>query len=340
MTTKSSDVDLAREEATVQRRRIPLGVFTRVPWIAWVLVGICAIFGAIDSDAFLTVGNARNIGLDTSVLLVLAVGATFVLVAGGIDLSVGSVLVFSSVVAAKLVRDQQLAGWDGVLSALGVSLACGAAWGVVNGLIIAYARVSALITTLGTMGMALGLSYVLANNGLDIPVANQQLSTLGIGRLFGEVPYLVLIAGVVALVGGIVLAHTRFGRHTAAIGSNREAAERVGINVPRHLIKVYTFAGVLSGLAGFMSLARFSTTTITGHTLVILAVITGVILGGTSLFGGVGTMFGTVIGMFIPAVLDNGFVILGVVPFWQQVAVGATLIIAVYIDQLRRNRRY
>jgi ribose transport system permease protein len=311
----------------------------RVPWILWVLVVICVTFAVIDSSAFLTPSNARNIGLDTSILLVMAVGSTFVITAAGIDLSIGSVLVFSGVVAARILGEQQVSEGLGVLIALGVCLACGAAWGVLNGLIIAYARVNPLITTLGTMGMALGFSLILADDGLDITVENTQLVDIGIGRLFGQIPYLVLIAAVVAVVGGIALAQTRFGRYTAAIGSNREAAERVGIKVSRHLVKVYCLSGVLSGLAGFMSLARFSTTTITGHTLDILQVITGVILGGTSLFGGIGTMLGTVIGMFIPSVLANGLVISGVVPFWQQVVVGAILIAAVYIDQLRRARR-
>lgn len=320
------------------RRRVPRAV-SKVPWIAWVLLCICVIFSVIDGDSFLTAANARNIALDTSILLVLAVGSTFVITTSGIDLSVGAVLVFSSVVAAKVLHDHQIAGWTGALVALGVCLACGAAWGLINGAIIAYLRVNALIATLGTMGMALGLSYVLSDNGLDVPVENQQLNSIGIDRLFGQMPYLVLIAGLVALVAGIALAQTRFGRHTKAIGSNREAAERVGINVQRHLLKVYGIAGLLSGLAGCMALARFSTTTIQGHSLDVLAVITGVILGGTSLFGGIATMLGTVIGMFIPSVLANGFVISGIVPFWQQVAVGATLIVAVYIDQLSRDRR-
>jgi ribose transport system permease protein len=130
---------------------------------------------------------------------------------------------------------------------------------------------------------------------------------------------------------------TRFGRHTYAIGSNPEAARRVGINVDRHLIKVYALSGLLAGVAGVLSLARFSTTTIASHSTDNLSAIAAVVLGGTSLFGGVGTVAGSVIGVLIPAVLKNGFVIIGVEPFWQSVAVGAVLIIAVYLDQLRRH---
>jgi ribose transport system permease protein len=144
---------------------------------------------------------------------------------------------------------------------------------------------------------------------------------------------------VVALVFGVILSQTRFGRYTYAIGSNQEAVRRAGVNVDRHLIKVYALTGTLAGLAGFMSLARFGTTTIGGHSTDNLDAIAGVVIGGTSLFGGVGTILGTVFGVFIPAVLENGFVIVGVEAFWQQVAVGAVLIIAVYLDQLRRSRQ-
>ena len=166
------------------------------------------------------------------------------------------------------------------------------------------------------------------------------MSTIGLGRLFSQVPWLVIIAFAIALVFGVVLAATRFGRYTYAVGSNEEAARRAGIKVDRHLIKVYALAGMLSGLAGFMSLARFSTTTIAGHDTDNLSAIAAVVIGGTSLFGGIGTMLGTVFGVFIPAVLQNGFVIVGVQPFWQQVAVGAVLIGAVYLDQLRRRSQH
>ena len=132
---------------------------------------------------------------------------------------------------------------------------------------------------------------------------------------------------------------TRFGRYTLAIGSNEEAARRAGIDIGRHLIKVYAIAGLLAGLAGWLSLARFSTTQIAGYDTLNLQAIAAVVIGGTSLFGGIGTIFGTTVGVFIPIVLQNGFVITRVQPFWQQVAVGAVLIAAVYVDQLRRRAR-
>jgi ribose transport system permease protein len=311
----------------------------RKRWILWVLLGISIAFAVVRPTEFATIDNGRNIAIDTSVLLVMAVGTTYVLIAGGIDLSIGSVLVFSTVLAAKLSESAGLAegGWNTVVFALVVSLAAGLVWGIFNGILIAYLRIQPLIGTLGTLGMALGLAEVLSQ-GLDIRAPSEKLSTLGTGRWLDQFPYLVLIAAATAVVGGLILVFTRFGRHTYAVGSNRDAAIRAGIDVKRHLLKVYSISGLLSGLAGFMSLARFSTTTISGHDADVLQVVAGVILGGTSLFGGVGGIFGTAIGMFIPSVLQNGFVIVGFQAFWQEVAVGAVLIVAVYVDQVRRQR--
>ena len=268
----------------------------------------------------------------------LAVGLTFVIITAGIDLSVGAVLVFSGVVAAKVMNEIGGDNWGVILVGLAVALASGLGWGLLNGFLVAKAKIPAFIVTLGTLGMALG-SALLITGGVDQrDVPFKLIDTVGSGRAFGEIPYLVLIAAAVALVFGIILAATRFGRYTYAIGSNEEAVRRAGVNVDAHLIKVYAIGGTLAGLAGFMSLARFGTTTIGGHSTDNLDAISAVVIGGTSLFGGIGTMIGTVVGVFIPAVLRNGFIIVGVQPFWQQVAVGAVLIVAVYLDQLRRAR--
>jgi ribose transport system permease protein len=220
---------------------------------------------------------------------------------------------------------------------LAVALAAGLGWGTLNGFLIAKARIPPLIVTLGTLGMALGAALLITGGVDERDVPFKLVATIGTGRLADQVPWLVLIAFTVALVFGILLAKTRFGRYTYAVGSNEEAARRAGVAVDRHLIKVYALAGCLSGLAGFMNLARFSTTTLGGHNTDNLQAIAAVVIGGTSLFGGIGTVLGTVFGVFIPAVLQNGFIIVGVQPFWQQVAVGAVLIGAVYLDQLRRR---
>lgn len=304
--------------------------------IVFVWLIIVAGFSALAPQAFFQTSNFLNIAVSVSILAILGVGTTFIIITAGIDLSMGAVLVFSGVVASlvmQAVGDGE--GWGvAVLGAL-AALASGTLWGLVNGFLVAKAKVPPMIVTLGTFGAALGLSQVLTG-GIDQHATPKVLEdTIGFGKVLG-IPVLVLIAAVVVAIGIVVLRRTRFGLHTEAIGSNPEAGRRVGIKVDRQLIKVYTLAGFLAGLAGLLNLSFFRSTTIAGHSLTNLDVIAGVVIGGTSLFGGFGTVFGTVIGLLIPATLRNGFVILGVQPYWQQVVVGAFLIAAVYFDQQRR----
>jgi ribose transport system permease protein len=307
-------------------------------WIGFILVALIAIFSILSFEEFFAVSNGRNIATDASVLLVLAVGLTFVIVTAGIDLSVGAVLVFSGVIAAKLMNELGGESVGVLLAGLAAALASGLAWGIFNGFLVAKAKIPSFIVTLGTLGMALGSALLITKGVDERNVPFRLIETVGSGRLFDQIPWLVVIAAIVALVFGIILAQTRFGRYTYAIGSNMEGARRSGVNVDRHLIKIYALGGTLAGLAGYMSLARFGTTTISGHSTDNLNAIAAVVIGGTSLFGGVGTILGTVFGVFIPVVLQNGFVIVGIQPFWQQVAVGAVLVGAVYLDQIRRAR--
>ena len=306
--------------------------------IALILIGLIFVFSALSFEEFFSVSNARNIATDAAVLLVLATGLTYVIITAGIDLSVGAVLVFAGVISAKVMNSMGGNNWGVILVGLAVALAAGAAWGLLNGFLVTKANIPSFIVTLGTLGMALGSALLITGGVDEREVPFKLIETIGSGRLFGELPYLVLIAAVVALIFGIILAQTRFGRYTYAAGSNLEGARRAGVNVDLHLIKVYMLCSTLAGLAGFLALARFGTTSIGGHSTDNLDAIAAIVIGGTSLFGGVGTIIGTVVGVFIPAVLRNGFVIVGVQPFWQQVAVGAVLIVAVYLDQLRRTR--
>jgi ribose transport system permease protein len=306
--------------------------------ILLILAGLIVVFSLLRFEEFFAVSNARNIATDAAVLLVLATGLTYIIITAGIDLSVGAVLVFAGVVSAKVMNEVGGENWGVLMIGLAVALVAGAAWGTLNGFLVTKAKIPSFIVTLGTLGMALGSALLITGGVDERDVPFKLIETIGSGRLFGELPYLVLIAAVVALIGGVVLAQTRFGRYTYAIGSNQEGARRAGVNVDRHLIKIYALGGTLAGLAGYLSLARFGTTSIGGHSTDNLDAIAAIVIGGTSLFGGVGTMLGTVVGVFIPAVLRNGFVIVGVQPFWQQVAVGAVLIAAVYFDQLRRSR--
>lgn len=219
-----------------------------------------------------------------------------------------------------------------------VALGCGLCWGLLNGFLIGKANVPPLIVTLGTLGGALGLSQVITG-GVDIrDVPPVLVDTIGYGNLPATtIPLISSIALVLVVIFGIVLHRTKFGLYTFAVGSKEQSARRVGIKVDMHLVKIYALSGTLAGLAGILSLSQYGTTAIAGQSQTNLNVIAAVVIGGTSLFGGIGTMFGTVVGLFIPAVLQNGFVIVGVQPFWQQVAVGAVLIAAVYFDQRRRD---
>ena len=326
-------------------RRLRAGLFssTSPVWIFLALLVIVAVFGVLRPSQFLSSFDIKTIFINASVALMLSVGMTYVIITAGIDLSVGSVLVISGVLAAKVMislggSHAATAGWGPIIAGLAVGLVVGVAWGAFNGTLIALLGIPPLIVTLGSFGMALGLADVITG-GVDVSGIPSRLgTTIGSGQI-GPLPWLVVIAAVVTIVFGMILHLTRFGRYTYAIGSNAEAARRAGINVNWHLIKVYSLAGLLSGLGGILSLAYFTTTTISGHVTDNLTAISAVVIGGTSLFGGSGTMFGTVVGVFIPVVLASGLVIVNVQSFWQQVVIGAILIIAVYFDQLRRRVR-
>jgi ribose transport system permease protein len=317
-------------------------------WILLLLVVLLIVFTVLRPDQFATAFNISTLATDAALLLVMAIGQAFVIMTAGIDLSVGSVLVFSSVTssltmlalsgASSSTYGQTNANSGIIGVGVVVAIGSGALWGIINGLLVSRTRVPALIVTLGTMGMALGAAQLLTN-GQDVRGVPKLLVTwVGAGQIAG-IPLLILIAVVIAVVAAITLRKTRFGTWTLATGSNEEAARRSGVNVRAQLLKVYTLSGALAGVAGIMAVARFSTTTIAGHSQDNLATISAVVLGGTSLFGGVGTILGTVIGVFIPVILLNGFIILGIPPFWQTVAMGAVLIIAVYIDQTKRQKR-
>ncbi|WP_242613422.1 ABC transporter permease [Herbihabitans rhizosphaerae] len=331
---------------TIERQSLRTRLLTaNTFWIGLVLLGLVIVFSVLAPDAFPTVFTAQTLLIETAVLLVLAVGMTFVIITGGIDLSVGSVLIFAGMVSAKTMEAMSPngnalnAGWDVILVGLVVAIAGGTAWGFLNGFLIAVAKIPPLIVTLGTLGAALGAASLI-NNGSDIRTVPTELrNTLGYGTSFGGIPNLVLVAVVITAVAAWLLHTTRFGRHTYAVGSNAEAARRSGIGVTRHLTLVYLLTGLLAGVAGFMSLAYYGSTTISAHATDNLNAIAAVVMGGTSLFGGIGSVLGTVIGVFIPAVLKKGFNIVGVQDFWQMIAVGAVLIAAVWFDQQRRRAR-
>jgi ribose transport system permease protein len=342
----TTEIGVAEENGgAVEPRVAPLSqrlLGANALWTFLILVGLVVFFTIAAPGTFLTQYDITQIATNAAIYLVLGVGMTFVIITGGIDLSVGSVLILSGVLAAEYVvhHGGYNAHWPSIAVGIVISMATGTAWGVLQGFVCAKAKVPPLIVTLGGLGVALGIARIVTT-GNDVAggAPNALVETLGLGKLFGVIPWIVIVAVLCTVVFGLVLAYTRFGRYTYAIGSNAEAARRVGIKVERKLIQVYALSGLMSGIAGVMSLAFFHTTTIAGHSTDNLAVITAVVMGGTSLFGGRGSVVGTVIGVFIPAVLNSGLVIIGVQQYWQDVAVGAVLVFAVYLDQLRRRSR-
>ncbi|WP_131770196.1 ABC transporter permease [Candidatus Protofrankia californiensis] len=301
-----------------------------------VLIALLVGFAIAKPSNFATSGNLENLARDAAVLLVLSIGITYVTIMGMFDLSIGSVLVFSEVVAVKAMGGLGTDNAGTALLGAAVAVVAGTVWGLLNGALVARLRLSPFIVTLATFGAALGAAELVAK-GNDLTAVPSTLSTfIGIDT-FAGVPSLVAIAIIIAVIGGVQLAKSQFGQLTYAIGSNPEAARRVGIRVTRHIVAVYAVVGALAGAAGFLDAARFGTTSMGGHSNDALAAITAVALGGASLYGGRGTMLGTVIGVSIPAVLQNGLVILGTQSHWYQIIVAAALIASIYLDRRRRE---
>jgi ribose transport system permease protein len=313
-------------------------------WTGVILIALIVVFTALHPTEFFTLYNIQTLLQHLTLLLLLSVGMTFVIITSGIDLSVGTVLIFSGVIGGELMQalghgDASNDGGGAIVLGLVAAVLAGAAWGLVNGLLVAYAKVPPLIVTLGSFGAALGAADLITGGNDVRTVPNSLHNYINLGTSFVVVPNLVIIVAVITLIAAWLLHTTKFGRYTYAVGSSAEAARRAGIPVQRQLVYVYLLTGVLSGVAGFLSLAYYGTSTINGHTSDNLNAISGVVLGGTSLFGGVGTMLGTVIGTFIPQVLNSGFVISQVATFWQPIAVGIVLVAAVWFDQRRRRNR-
>jgi ribose transport system permease protein len=338
MTTNAATIEHHEVSDEKRTRRLPrlLGPSTD---IGLVLIAIIVVFSAAKFSEFFSTYNFTNIANSAAILVIMGVGETFVIISAGVDLSVGSVLVFAGVVAGEAMGAMGGNGWGAGIVGIVIAILCGAGWGCINGFVIAKGKVPPLIVTLGSFGAAQGLAEVISGGNDLHNIPNQLVNSIGVGAVVG-IPGLVIIAAVIAIVGGVVLSYTRFGRFTYALGSNIEAARRAAINVDRHLVKVYAFAGAMAGIAGILSYAYFGSTTLAGHATDNLNVIAAVVIGGTSLFGGSGLVVGTVIGALIPAVLSNGLVIIGVSSFWQNVAVGVVLVVAVYLDQLRRKSRH
>ena len=281
--------------------------------------------------------NVQSIALFAATPLLLALGQTFVIISGGIDLSVGFVMGLAAVIMARsmnLVGPEAAPGLV-LLIGLAASFVVALIPGAINGTLIARLRVPAFIGTLGMYGVARGTGF-LAAGGTTVPINNPWLFEMGNGKLLG-VPIPILITAVLVLAMHYVLSQTRFGQYTYAIGGNRMAAIRSGINVRRHTVLIYLIAAGAAGVAGMIYTARFSAGAAQAGEPLLLDSIAAVVIGGASLFGGSGTIIGTLIGALIIAVIQYGLVFINVEPFWQFVAVGMVIIVSVLIDQSQRH---
>ena len=283
------------------------------------------------SPYFFTVNNLFEITLQSAVFAIIAAGETFVIFSGGIDLSVGSVFAFSSIVGGLVF---QTAG-NTFLTIL-ASIIAGIFAGLLNGLFITKLRVPPFVATLGMMGIARGFALILCK-GIPIYNLTKGYMWLGQGKIFGVIPVPTIIVAIVFLLAFFVLKYTKFGRFTYAIGSNVEATRLSGINIHRVTLGIFMVSGMLTAIAGVIESARLGTIQPAGGNGYELLAIGAVVIGGTSLFGGEGDIIATLIGALIVTTLRNGLNILGVYAFWQYVVNGLIIIVAVAIDQIRRK---
>ena len=289
----------------------------------------------IGQSTFISIGNLQDIGRQMAVVGVIAIGETFVIITAGIDLSVGSLIGIAGVLTANAF----LGGWS--LPAVVVAiLLFSLAIGLVNGFLVASAKLPPFIVTLGMLGILRGVAY-LAGNGL-----NSALPTSGDGAAFATwvtgtpagIPTIFIVLAVIGILSAIFLRFTRRGRYIYAIGSNPESVRLAGINVRASLLTVYALSGVLAGVAGMLLTGRLNGANPNAGTSYELDAIAAAVLGGASLFGARGTIFGTFLGVLLVNVLANGIDLIGIEPHIQQVVEGALLIIIVWVDQWRKRR--
>ena len=286
---------------------------------------------AVTSPPFRTLSNIENILQQISVNGIIAIGMTMVIITGGIDLSVGSVLALSAVVATSFAHPDKYPLIVPILLGVVVGLACGA----VNGLLVAKKRLAPFIVTLGMMTVARGMALVYTG-GRPVINLSDSYNEIG-GGILGPIPFPALIFFAAVLLGAFILHFTRFGRYVYAVGGNELAAKVSGVNTDRVLIGVYALTGALSGAAGIVLSSRImSGPPATGEGSELDA-IAAVVIGGTSLSGGIGSIAGTIVGVLIIGVMNNGLDLLNVSSYWQQIVKGLIIVLAVLLDRKSKS---
>ncbi|PAB58964.1 ABC transporter permease [Anaeromicrobium sediminis] len=317
-------------EAITNKKSFQIKGFLRTAGTLLGLLIMC-IFLSFMSPYFLTLSNALNIALQSSINAILAFGITFAIITSGIDLSVGSILALSSVSMGLAISN----GID-LIPAVLLGLLIGTLAGAMNGFLITKLDLAPFIVTLGMMSIARGMSLVITK-GYPISGMPKSLRILGRGKFMG-MPVPVLITLIVFVIAYILLKYTKFGRYVYAIGGNEEATRLSGINVKRTKLLVYTWCGTMAGLAGIILTARLNSAQPIAGLGYELDAIAAAVIGGVSLSGGEGTAQGTLLGALIIGVLRNGLNLLNVSSFWQQVVIGCVVIGAVAIDKLQNKK--
>lgn len=296
------------------------------------LVGLIVLVLALSiiSPNFLTLQNLTNVGIQASVVAILAFGMTFVIITAGIDLSVGSLAALSAISAAWAGT---IGGYSPVV-AIAIGLLVGIAAGLVNGILVAFGKIPAFIATLAMLSVGRGLTLVISDGS---PLATPEPITFLGSRIGGWLPVPVLVMIVMGAIAWVILNKTVAGRAMYAIGGNEEASRLSGLGVKRTLLYVYGLAGLFAAVAGMVLAGRLSSAQPQAAAGYELDAIAAVVIGGASLFGGVGTVLGSLIGALVLAVIRNGLNLLNVNPFWQQVAIGIVIALAVLGDSLRRR---
>ena len=297
-----------------------------------ILLAICLVF-ALGSEDFLTPSNLLNVALQTSILIIVAIGMTFTILTAGIDLSVGSLMALGGALAAGLAVQQGLGTWAGI----GIALLVGMALGAVNGLLVVRGGMPPFVATLAMMAVARGLTLVYTE-GRPIAGLAESFIFWGTGQLLG-IPVPVILMVFLAIVAYVVLRQTRFGLHVYSTGGNEETTRLAGINPNWIKLAVYVISGFTATLGGILLTARLWSAQPNAAVGWELDAIAAPVLGGVSLFGGVGGIGGTVVGAFIIGVLSNGLNLMGVPSYYQQVIKGAVFILAVMLDLFTKRRR-
>lgn len=328
-TRKDATSDVGRERILIGRLKHYVGRFFREANLL-ILPTILLIIGlSFFSEVFLTTHNITNILRTAAIFVILGVGQTFVITSANIDLSIGSMMALVMALTAELIIIHGLTTPLAILFAI----AAGAAFGVLNGVIVTKLKVPALLATLGGLIAYRGAVQQFMYGGQYVGFRDA-IIVLGRG-MWGPVPVPVAIAAMCAVLGGLLFRYTRFGRYTVAIGSNEQAARRAGIRVDRWKIAIFAFQGAMVGIAAMVLMGRMNAANPNMGQLNELHVIAGVVLGGTLLFGGVGTIMGMVLGMLVIGILENGLLLAGAGFFWQQIFLGMLIILAVASQEFR-----